>query len=193
VQFTASAELHNKLERLRALMRSRVSDGDLGAIIEAAVTEKIERLEARRFAATSRPRKSLSETGTAPVSRHIPAAVRRAVRERDGDRCRYVNASGRRCQERHRLEYHHVHPFGLGGSHRVQDIRLMCHAHNAWLAENDYGRGTMARFRRPTERVNGAIAVAAGRTSATEARARSGTQLRRPLPPLGLRPEWAEG
>ena len=38
VQFTASAELHDKLERLRALMRSSVPDGDLAAIVEQAVT-----------------------------------------------------------------------------------------------------------------------------------------------------------
>ncbi|HSD27102.1 MAG TPA: hypothetical protein VLL75_07335 [Vicinamibacteria bacterium] len=41
VQFTATSGLHEKLERLRALMRSQVPDGDLGAIIEAAVTEKL--------------------------------------------------------------------------------------------------------------------------------------------------------
>ncbi len=34
VEFTASAELREKLERLRALMRSSVPDGDLTAIIE---------------------------------------------------------------------------------------------------------------------------------------------------------------
>jgi hypothetical protein len=50
VQFTASAELHDKLERLRALMRSSVPDGDLAAIVEQAVTEKLQRLESRRFA-----------------------------------------------------------------------------------------------------------------------------------------------
>jgi predicted DNA-binding transcriptional regulator YafY len=94
VQFTASAELHDKLERLRALMRSQVPDGDLAAVIEQAVTEKLERLEARRFARTSAPRSVLSETDTSPSSRHIPAAVRRAVRERDGNRCRYVDVSG---------------------------------------------------------------------------------------------------
>ena len=66
VQFTASAELHDKLERLRALMRSQVPDGDLAAIIEQAVTEKLERLEARRFARTNAPRKGLSETDTSP-------------------------------------------------------------------------------------------------------------------------------
>jgi hypothetical protein len=46
VQFTASAEFHRKLERLRALMGARVQDGDLAAVIEQAVTEKLERLEA---------------------------------------------------------------------------------------------------------------------------------------------------
>jgi len=152
VQFTASAALHEKLERLRALLRSRVPDGDLGAVIEGAVTATLERLEARRFAATPRPRKGLSTTDTSPASRHIPAAVRRAVHERDGSRCRYVDASGRRCQERHRLEFHHLHPFGLGGDHRVENIRLLCPIHNRSLADHDYGREAMDRFRRPPGR-----------------------------------------
>ncbi len=49
IQFTAGAELHDKLERLQALMCSSVPDGDLATIIEVAVTEKLERLESRRF------------------------------------------------------------------------------------------------------------------------------------------------
>jgi hypothetical protein len=53
VQFTASAALRDKLERLAALMRSEVPDGDLGSIIERAVAEKLERLEAPRFAKTT--------------------------------------------------------------------------------------------------------------------------------------------
>ncbi|HEY8231675.1 MAG TPA: hypothetical protein VIJ10_03330, partial [Vicinamibacteria bacterium] len=52
VQFTASAELKDKLERLQALLRSEFPAGDLGAVIEKAVTEKLDRLEARRFAKT---------------------------------------------------------------------------------------------------------------------------------------------
>jgi hypothetical protein len=171
VQFTASARLHEKLERLRALMRTQVPDGDLGAIIEAAVTEKLERLEARRFAATSRPRKSLSQADTSPASRHVPAAVRRAVRERDGNQCHYVDASGRRCGERDRLEYHHVHPFGLGGDHRPEAIRLVCHAHNIYMAEHDYGREAMVRFRRSGRRVSGAGAFASAEATAGPAHA----------------------
>jgi hypothetical protein len=40
VQFTASAELHDKLERLRALMRSQVPDGDLAVIIDMATSRR---------------------------------------------------------------------------------------------------------------------------------------------------------
>ena len=148
VQFTATAQLHDKLERLSALLRSEVPDGDLGAIIERAVTEKLDRLEGRRFARTSSPRKGLAQNATSPSSRHIPAAVRRAVSARDRGRCRYLDEAGRRCSERGRLEYHHRHPFGLGGDHSPENIRLMCRAHNTYLAENDYGQEAMARYRR---------------------------------------------
>ena len=87
VVFTASAAFREKLERLTALMRSSVPDGDLAAILEIAVTEKLERLESRRFGETKSPRSNLAETDTSRSSRHIPAAVKRAVRERDGDQC----------------------------------------------------------------------------------------------------------
>jgi hypothetical protein len=66
-------------------MRHAVPDGDLGAIIEQAVTEKLERLESRRFAKTKTPRKTastLEPTDTRPRSRHVPAVVKRAVYER---------------------------------------------------------------------------------------------------------------
>ena len=147
MQFTASAELHDKLERLTALLRSQVPDGDLAAVIERAVSDTLERLEARRFARTSAPRKTLGQTDVTPSSRHIPAAVRRAVRDRDGDRCRYVDEQGRRCSARDRLEFHHLHPFGMGGDHSPGNIRLLCAAHNRYLAEHDYGQAAIRRHR----------------------------------------------
>jgi hypothetical protein len=129
-------------------MRSQVPDGDLASIIEQALTEKLERLEARRFATTRAPKKGLAESDVSRSSRHIPAAVRRFVAKRDGMRCRYVDEQGRRCSERHRLEFHHRHPFGFGGGHRPEDIPLMCRTHNQLLAEHDYGRSAMASHRR---------------------------------------------
>ena len=149
VQFTASAELHEKLERLRSLMRSHVPDGDLAKIVEQAVTEKLERLEARRFAQTTKPRKSLADSRTSPVSRYIPAAIRRRVMERDGKQCHYRNEGGEQCPERHDLEFHHIQPFGRGGDHSPSGLRLLCRAHNRLIAEHDYGRTAMARKTRP--------------------------------------------
>ena len=110
VQFTASAELKDKIERLRGLMRGSIPDGDLGAIIEEAVTEKLERLESRRFGKTKAPRKSVEEIDTSPSSRYIPAAVRREVSERDGNQCTFVDVRGRRCNERQALQFHHHDP-----------------------------------------------------------------------------------
>ncbi len=151
VQFTASAELRDKLQRLSALMRSEVPDGDLAAIIDRAVSEKLERLEAKRYAQTCAPRKGLGNSDTSPVSRHIPAAVRRAVHERDGDRCRYVDEHGRRCSARDRLEFHHRRPFGMGGDHSPENLRLLCPTHNRYLAECDYGHAAIGRHRRSEE------------------------------------------
>jgi hypothetical protein len=152
VQFTATAALHEKLERLQMLMRSQVPDGDLGAIIEQAVSEKLERLEARRFAATTKPRKGLAESDVSASSRRVPSAVKRYVVQRDGMRCRYVDEHGQRCPERRGLQFHHRHPYGFGGDHRPEDIRLMCPTHNQLLADQDYGRTAMARHRRRGDR-----------------------------------------
>ena len=123
VQFTASAELRDKLERLKALMRSSVPDGDLAAIIEEAVTEKLERLESKRYAKTKTPRKSVEESDTLPSSRYIPAAVKRAVCERDQNQCTFVGDDGRRCTERHRLDFHHHKPYGQNGDRSVENIQ----------------------------------------------------------------------
>lgn len=155
VQFTASAAFHDKLERLKALIRSSVPDGDLAAILEDAVTEKLERLEARRFGMTKAPRKGVAATETsAPASRYIPAGVRRAVYERDGGQCRYADDQERRCSARHHLEFHHVEPYARGGDRSPENIRLMCRAHNAYLAERDYGEDLMARYRRAPTRLS---------------------------------------
>jgi len=159
IEFTADDDLRDMLERLQSLMRSSVPDGDLGEVIRVAVSEKLQRLEAKRFAKTKAPRKSVAETDTTPRSRNIPAAVRRAVHERDGGRCTYENARGRRCTARDRLElHHHDVPYGKKGVHSVKNVRIMCRSHNQLLAELEYGKEKMARYRRSGDRVSEQVA-----------------------------------
>src|SRR5262249_24044787 len=106
-----------------------------------AVSEKLARLEARRFAKTQAPRKEIvSQSTRQSRSRYIPAAVRRAVYARDGGRCRYVDSQGRRCAARDHLAFHHRRPYGYGGEHDAENLCLMCRTHNAYLAEIDYGK-----------------------------------------------------
>jgi len=157
VRFTASAELREKLERLQALLRSSVPDGDLARIIDIAVTEKLQRVEAKRFGQTKAPRRYLAETDTTRSSRHIPAAVRRVVYERDAGRCACRDKYGRRCAKRHDLEFHHKHPFARGGDHGPANLTLMCRAHNTLLAEQDYGEDVMERFRAATSRASAPV------------------------------------
>jgi hypothetical protein len=73
VRFIADTELRDQLERLQALMRSSVPDGDLGKIIKVAVAEKLERLEARRFGKTRTPLKRLGNR----IRSRSPATSRR--------------------------------------------------------------------------------------------------------------------
>jgi hypothetical protein len=145
VQFTANLAFRDKLERLQALMRSKFPDGDLAKILEEAVTEKLARVEARRFAKTPRPRQKTIPKDDG--SRRVPAALKRAVNLRDEGQCRFVDDLGRRCPERHRLEYHHRDPYGLGGERTLANVCLMCDRHNQYLADRDYGKGKMDEHR----------------------------------------------
>lgn len=168
IQFTAGSELRDKLERLQALLGQ-----DLATAIEAAVTEKLERLAARRFGATKAPRRTLDETDTAPRSRHLPAAVRRQVHERDGEQCTFRLRNGTRCPERRGLEFHHRHPFGRGGDHDPENVCLMCRQHNAHLAERDYGTAHMAKHRRRRDRMPEGLPLVIFGERAAHAEARS--------------------
>jgi len=143
VQFTAGAELRRKLERLQRLMAA-----DLGEVIERAVTEKLERLEAKRYGLTKAPRRQPLPGSLPTTSRGVPAALKRAVYVRDEGRCRYTDAAGRRCNERDRLQYHHHQiPYALGGPHTLQNICLKCHAHNQYEADRVFGKDVMSRHR----------------------------------------------
>ncbi len=74
-------------------------------------------------------------------SRYIPKQIRREVRERDGNRCAYVDATtGKRCDCERGLQYDHIVPFAQGGaSNTSQNLRLLCGTHNRLAAEHAFG------------------------------------------------------
>src|SRR5262249_12831504 len=60
---------------------------------------------------------------------------------RDLGRCAFVAATGRRCDERAFLEFHHVEPHALGGETTLANIELRCRNHNAYEARLLFGHG----------------------------------------------------
>jgi 5-methylcytosine-specific restriction endonuclease McrA len=79
---------------------------------------------------------------------HIPNHVRRAVAERDGFQCTYVDDEGRRCPSRAFLELHHERAHALGGPSTLENLRFLCASHNRLLAERDFGRAHQEQFTR---------------------------------------------
>ena len=135
VQFTVTRETHDKLRRVQDLLRHSIPNGDPAAIFDRALTLLVADLEKAKLAATARPRAARSP---GPGSRHIPAAVKRAVWKRDGGRCAFVGAHSR-CRERGFLEFHHVLPYAAGGQAVVENVELRCRAHNVHEAEQYFG------------------------------------------------------
>jgi len=146
VQFTADRELYAQLEELRALMRHQIPDGDIGKIVAKAVSSLLKQVRKQKFADTSSPRPT-SPPNKDP-SRHIPSAIRRAVWQRDGGRCTYVSAGGRRCDSNEFVEFDHVDGWSDTRAHSIAAITLRCRAHNQLRARKDFGDRHMARFRR---------------------------------------------
>jgi hypothetical protein len=152
IQFTASAETHAKLQRAQELLRHQIPDGDPSAVIDRALGVLIAQLEKSKIGRVDRPRREPSR-GVTPGAgsdrgrgtRHIPAAVRRAVWQRDAGRCAFIGRDGRRCDERGFLEFHHAKPFAVGGEASVENIELRCRAHNQYEADLYFTGGPASR------------------------------------------------
>ena len=141
VQFTADRELREKLAEAQDLLSHRIPPGDLAAVFGLGLDLLIKETKRRRFAETDRPRAQRERTDDA--TRHIPAALRREVFERDGGLCTFVGRGGKRCGARARLQFHHREPWARSREHSLENLALLCGAHNQYLADLEFGRGWM--------------------------------------------------
>lgn len=156
MQFSTTEEHVQLVERAKALLATQTPRPSLGQLHLQAMKLLVASLEKRKFAITDRPRKQsnssaknarTTDTPSRPRTRHVPAAIRRAVFERDAGRCTYVDARGERCRETHRLQLHHRVPFAQQGPDTVENLTLHCPSHNALAAEQDFGAQYIAERR----------------------------------------------
>lgn len=81
VEFTASADTREKLQRAQDLLRHQIPDGSLDKVMNKALTTLLEKLVKQKMAETDKPRHADSSNPPkrGSLSRHIPAHVRRKV------------------------------------------------------------------------------------------------------------------
>jgi len=156
-------QLLEKLQRAREVMAARGKNPKTAEVIAAAVESLLERRDPLRRAERAAARKEKTPAAQRRLSpdtrrppnamakghrrRHIAAAVRNEVWLRDGGRCTYEAADGRRCSERAMLEIDHVVPVCRGGGNEAVNLRLRCRAHNQFAAELVLNPVFMARKR----------------------------------------------
>ncbi|MBI5210272.1 MAG: hypothetical protein HY927_09910 [Elusimicrobia bacterium] len=162
--FTGSESLRAKLERIRDLLLHKHPGGRLEDVIgemaevfldakdperRAIRREARRRSERRQEARWNAPGPDTGGPAAARTDRAIPQAVRAQAWIRDGGRCAFVAKDGRRCAQRGGLEFDHIIPRALGGpSGCVDNVRLLCRAHNQFAARECFGPGLVGPHRR---------------------------------------------
>ncbi|MFN0062894.1 MAG: hypothetical protein ACKVPX_10305 [Myxococcaceae bacterium] len=142
VQFTAPRSLRDKLREAQALLGA----DDVASVMEKALDALLVDVKKRRFALVASPRKEALPTARG-AERHIPAAIRPAVYQRDEGRCTFQSRDGHRCDETRHLEFDHIQGFARMREHSVDGIRLLCRRHNQLEAKRLYGEAFMAEAR----------------------------------------------
>jgi 5-methylcytosine-specific restriction endonuclease McrA len=136
LKFSVTNSVYEKYEKVKARLSNSLGANamQLESVFEALIDNYLKVPRAR----TSK------EFNT--DSRHIPESVKRAVRERDQERCSFVGPNGSRCPETHFLHFDHILPFALGGKSTAQNVRQLCSKHNALMAERYFGKEKMVAW-----------------------------------------------
>ena len=151
LQVSIGQGTHDKLRHAQALLSHQVPSGDLAELLDRALDALIGQLEKRKFSAADTPRTKQRPTKS---HRHIPAHVQREVWERDQSQCTFVSEAGKRCPSRARLEFDHILEVSRGGGATVDNLRLLCRAHNQHAAELKFGTEFMKSKRDEARRTS---------------------------------------
>jgi hypothetical protein len=158
LHFNVGTQVVRKLEAARDGLSHAIPGASMEQVLEAALDLLLEK-QARARGLVKQPRTKLPEPALAapssanaePLHRRegpreaIPAAVRRAVWERDGGRCSWPLDGGGCCGSTHRLELDHVVPWARGGESTPSNLRVTCAAHNRHAARHAFGTRCIER------------------------------------------------
>ena len=150
VEFVAEEGLAGKIERAKEILRHKFPEGKFEDIFNQALEDLLEKRDPMRKAERAKKKEEAKapseikikentpEKSEKFLSRYISQETKRRVWERDGGRCSYESADGRRCGERNFIQIDHVQPFALWGKSTEENLRLLCAQHNKGRAEKTF-------------------------------------------------------
>ena len=142
---TMTRATREKIRRAQELLGNTVAPEAIADVLDRALDQLIVALEKRKHGLHRKPRGVRAKVSHR--ARHIPADVRLQVYKRDGGVCTFVSEAGQRCGCRHALEYDHVIAVADGGASTVENLQLLCPAHNQLGAERRFGKEVIAEKR----------------------------------------------
>ncbi|MES2856143.1 MAG: HNH endonuclease signature motif containing protein, partial [Bdellovibrionota bacterium] len=78
---------------------------------------------------------------------HIEAELKRSVLKRDQEGCTHKDPrTGRRCGSKSWIEIDHIIPVAIGGQNEIENLRVLCRAHNGYAAVRKFGAKKMDVF-----------------------------------------------
>ena len=157
------AEMIQALEDFKTLASHQLPNGTHQEVLRLALRTAAETLRKKKLGADRKLQASTPPSlvhnvtptsvpsrfsGPRRGSRFISGAAKRAVWERDGGACGYIDpVTNRRCGSKARLEFdHHPIPFARGGESTPGNLRLLCRSHNAYGAEKIFGKYRTAKL-----------------------------------------------
>ena len=123
------------LERIRALEAQRGSDASLAGSVTAAAKVYLRKRDPVAKARRAKERRTFK---VAPRRSLIKAESKHEVVARDGGRCAFVGAGGKRCDSDRWLHLHHVAPVAKGGTDDPTNLVLLCSVHHALVHQTSF-------------------------------------------------------
>ena len=139
LHLTVSKEFLDKVSTARTGLSHALPGATTEQVLSAALDLLLER-QARSKALVRRPR-AVRAAAAMPNSRrpHLPAAIEREVRLRDGESCQFPLDGGGTCGSSWQVELDHVVPLAHGGATTAANLRCLCAAHHRRESERVLG------------------------------------------------------
>jgi CRISPR/Cas system Type II protein with McrA/HNH and RuvC-like nuclease domain len=136
LRLTVSQSFSDKIVRLKELLSHTHPDLTTSQLLELSLDALLAKKDLSvQVVSAKSPQSHDAPLPSAPRSsaRYIPLATRREVFKKYGGQCSYQNPkSGLRCSGRKFLEIDHITPFSRNGSGTLDNLQLLCDAHNRW-------------------------------------------------------------